>query len=308
MSARQLVDQRVERVAQVAVQGDVGGDDLAELGRVDVGVDDGRLAREAIGLAGDAVVEAHPQREDEVGALHRLVGGLETVHAEHAEVVGVAGCGGSERVDGRRVRQPQHRGEQPVELDGARPHAAADDRDGPPRGTNPRDGVADRGIGRARSRSRHGSREAGSAAVGRRRDGALSTSLGMSTRTGPGRPLRASANASRDRRGDCAGVGTRKLRLVTGCVIAQTSASWKPSVPISSVRTWPVIATSGTLSIIASSSPVTRLVAPGPGGRAADADAARRARVAAGGERRRRFVAHEHVPHRDARTAHRRAA
>ncbi len=54
------------------------------------------------------------------------------------------------------------------------------------------------------------------------------------------------------------------LRLVTGCVIAQTSASWKPSVPISSLRTWPVIATSGTLSIIASSKPVTRLVAPGP--------------------------------------------
>ncbi len=54
------------------------------------------------------------------------------------------------------------------------------------------------------------------------------------------------------------------FHLVTDCVIAQTSASWKPSVPSSSLRTCPVIATSGTLSISASSRPVTRFVAPGP--------------------------------------------
>ena len=42
------------------------------------------------------------------------------------------------------------------------------------------------------------------------------------------------------------------------------SASWKPSVPISSVRTWPVMKTVGTESSIASAIAVTRLVAPGP--------------------------------------------
>ena len=52
--------------------------------------------------------------------------------------------------------------------------------------------------------------------------------------------------------------------LTIGIVMPEMSASWKPSVPISSVRTWPVKATSGTESIIASVSGVTMLVAPGP--------------------------------------------
>jgi hypothetical protein len=47
-------------------------------------------------------------------------------------------------------------------------------------------------------------------------------------------------------------------------MIDVTSASWKPSVPISSLRTWPVIATIGIESICESRMPVTRFVAPGP--------------------------------------------
>ena len=42
------------------------------------------------------------------------------------------------------------------------------------------------------------------------------------------------------------------------------SASWKASVPIVPLGTWPVMATSGTESMWASQMPVTRLVAPGP--------------------------------------------
>ena len=42
------------------------------------------------------------------------------------------------------------------------------------------------------------------------------------------------------------------------------SASWNASLPISLVDTWPVMATIGIESIIASTRPVTRLVAPGP--------------------------------------------
>ena len=52
--------------------------------------------------------------------------------------------------------------------------------------------------------------------------------------------------------------------LTTGIVMPVTSASWKPSVPIRSVRTCPVRNTVGTESIIASAIGVTRLVAPGP--------------------------------------------
>ena len=52
--------------------------------------------------------------------------------------------------------------------------------------------------------------------------------------------------------------------LTIGIVMPLMSASWKPSVPISSVRTWPVMKTVGTLSIWASAIAVTRFVAPGP--------------------------------------------
>jgi hypothetical protein len=52
--------------------------------------------------------------------------------------------------------------------------------------------------------------------------------------------------------------------LVIGIVMPRMSASWKPSVPIRWVATWPVIATIGTESMNASAIAVTRLVAPGP--------------------------------------------
>ncbi len=51
---------------------------------------------------------------------------------------------------------------------------------------------------------------------------------------------------------------------MTGSVIPAMSASWKPSVPIRLDGTCPVMATTGTESMYASASGVTRLVAPGP--------------------------------------------
>jgi hypothetical protein len=42
------------------------------------------------------------------------------------------------------------------------------------------------------------------------------------------------------------------------------SHSWKASLPIRCVGTWPVMQTRGTESHSASVSPVTELVAPGP--------------------------------------------
>ena len=61
------------------------------------------------------------------------------------------------------------------------------------------------------------------------------------------------------------------------------SASWKPSVPISWVFTWPVMKTVGTESSIASAIAVIRFVAPGAGGGEGDADFAARLGVALGG-------------------------
>ena len=86
----------------------------------------------------------------------------------------------------------------------------------------------------------------------------------MSISTGPGRPVRAMWNASWTARGISVGCWIMKLCLTIGMVMPNVSASWKPSVPSRSVRTWPVNATIGTESIIASVSGVTMLVAPGP--------------------------------------------
>ena len=71
-------------------------------------------------------------------------------------------------------------------------------------------------------------------------------------------------NASWTTRGIFRGVLDDDECLTIGIVMPNVSASWKPSVPSSSVRTWPVNATSGTESIIASVSGVTMFVAPGP--------------------------------------------
>ena len=47
-------------------------------------------------------------------------------------------------------------------------------------------------------------------------------------------------------------------------VMPTMSASWKASVPIEELATWPVMASMGMESMLASARAVTRLVAPGP--------------------------------------------
>ena len=65
------------------------------------------------------------------------------------------------------------------------------------------------------------------------------------------------------------------------------SHSWKASLPIRWVGTWPVMQTIGIESISASVRPVTALVAPGPEVTSTHADLAGRARIALGRVRRR---------------------
>ena len=74
-------------------------------------------------------------------------------------------------------------------------------------------------------------------------------SLATSTRTGPGRPVEATWKASPMVRAMSSGLVTRKLCLVIGIVIPEMSASWKASVPIMLLDTWPVMATIGTESM-----------------------------------------------------------
>ena len=78
----------------------------------------------------------------------------------------------------------------------------------------------------------------------------------------------------------------------------KVSASWKASLPISLLVTWPVMATIGMESMSASTRPVTRLVAPWSGGGAAHADAPCGTGIALGGEGRVLLMANEYVADR----------
>ena len=93
---------------------------------------------------------------------------------------------------------------------------------------------------------------------------ALETSLGTSTSTGPGRPVVATWKASATTLGRSWASVTSQLCLVMSIVTPVMGHSWKASVPMAVVATWPVITTMGIESIMASASGVTMLVAPGP--------------------------------------------
>src|SRR5262245_45392316 len=89
-------------------------------------------------------------------------------------------------------------------------------------------------------------------------------SFGMSSSTGPGRPVVAMWNASRTARGMSAASVTSSLCFVTERVMPTVSHSWNASVPIDGVPTCPVITTTGIESMYASHRGVTMLVAAGP--------------------------------------------
>ena len=67
--------------------------------------------------------------------------------------------------------------------------------------------------------------------------------------TGPGRPVRATWNASLIVGAMSSARVIRYECLTTDIVDPMTSDSWKLSVPIAVVGTWPVMATTGTESM-----------------------------------------------------------
>ena len=85
MQVADRLDDLLDDESTVADDRHVGPAHLALLGWIDVDMDDLGFLRERIHAAGDAVVEARTERDQQVGALHRRDGGRGAVHARHAE-------------------------------------------------------------------------------------------------------------------------------------------------------------------------------------------------------------------------------
>jgi hypothetical protein len=92
----------------------------------------------------------------------------------------------------------------------------------------------------------------------------VAMSLGKSMRTGPGRPVVATWKAAATTLGMSSTSLINQLCLVIPMVTPVMSHSWKASVPMEPVATWPDTTISGVESMYALASGVTMLVAPGP--------------------------------------------
>ena len=110
-------DQLLDDDPAVADDRHVGPADLAQLGRVDVDVDDLGVGREGRHLAGHPVVEAAAEGDQQVGLLHGRDRGVVAVHPGHPEAQrmavgkGAAGHEGGDHVDARQLGQlPQRLG------------------------------------------------------------------------------------------------------------------------------------------------------------------------------------------------------
>ena len=75
-----------EHFGGVADDGDVDGPDFADFGGINVSVDDLGVGGEGFGLAGDPVVKAGADGNEQVGSLHAAHGGDRAVHSGHAQV------------------------------------------------------------------------------------------------------------------------------------------------------------------------------------------------------------------------------
>ena len=167
---------------------------LADLGAIDLDVDLLRLGGERLRIAGDAIVEAHAERDHEVGLLNGVVHPRLAVHAHHAE---------RERMRRREGAEPeQRRRDGDVGLLGERAHrrrrarlddALPDEQQRPLGGVDHRR----RALELLRQRLARWSRAAVGDTPTSSSHEACCASLVMSTSTGPGRPLRAMANACR---------------------------------------------------------------------------------------------------------------
>ena len=220
--------------------------------------------RELAELAGDAVVEAGADADDQVGLVHRVVGGAGAVHAEHPEPLVVRRGKPPRPITVQVTGKLSDEAELAQLVGGVGVDDAAAGVDHRARGVGERlcgdPDLLDVALGRglvAGQVERLGARlvlDVGAREV-----------LGHVHQDRARAAGRGDVEGRMDVFGDvAAGPWTMNECLTIGIVMPLTSASWKPSVPISSVRTWPVMNTVGTESMIASAIAVTRLVAPGP--------------------------------------------
>ena len=75
-----------EHFCGVADDGDVDGPDFADFGGINVSVDDLGVGGEGFGLAGDPVVKASADGDEQIRSLHATHGGDRAMHARHAQV------------------------------------------------------------------------------------------------------------------------------------------------------------------------------------------------------------------------------
>ena len=84
--------QFAQNLAQIADQGHIDFDVLVDFRGIDLHLDFLRLGRVGLQVAGNAVVKAHAERDQQVGILDRVVHPGFAMHAHHAEIQRVR-CG-----------------------------------------------------------------------------------------------------------------------------------------------------------------------------------------------------------------------
>ena len=169
---------------------DVDGHVLADFGGVDVDVDLLRVRRVGLEVAGDAVVEPHAERDEQVGFLNGRVDPGFAVHAHHAEVLRVR-CRQTADAEQRHRHGNARRVDERAELvHRAAEHDAVAGED--QRTVEPTPSARARAASRrgdpARRAGRGGVTAGGAAAPSRIRTTDCCASLVMSISTGPGRP------------------------------------------------------------------------------------------------------------------------
>ena len=118
-------DHVVERAGDVGLDGDIDIDDLVDGAAVDIDMDLAAVGREGVEAAGDAVIEARADAQDEVRLVHRPIGFIGAMHPQHAQPL-VGRCGeGAQAHQGRGDGRAGERGE--FAQQGAGLRAAIDD-------------------------------------------------------------------------------------------------------------------------------------------------------------------------------------
>ena len=141
----------VERQPQIPGNRDVDADVLVQLGAIDVDVDLLGVARVGLEVAGDAVVEPHAERDQQVGFLDRVVDPRLTVHAHHAEVERMRGGDAADAEQGDGDRNLRTLGElEDLPLGVGQHHAVAGEDQRPFGGVDQRDCLAQIAVARQR--------------------------------------------------------------------------------------------------------------------------------------------------------------